>query len=250
MAKQKSVLKVEGTLDDLTFYKSGDGYLVKTKSAISKSRIQNDPSFARTRENDAEFGSAAHSGKLLRDTSRTMMKSASDGRVTSRLTRILMLILKMDTTSARGEHNVGIGITLPTAMVLLKGFEFNIRSQIKSVLFKPYSVDTISGKISINNLVPKTDVGHPEGATHLSLSGAFENVDFATGVNAIEYSNVVTLPIDSAATTVTLSPAGVPAGAGTKIYLLKIEFFQQVNGVLYELNNGAFNALVIAELAP
>ncbi len=66
MAKQKSFLKVAGTLDGLTFYKSVDGHLVRTK-ACSKSRIMNDPAFIRTRENIAEFGSTAQWGKLLRN---------------------------------------------------------------------------------------------------------------------------------------------------------------------------------------
>lgn len=31
MAKLKGILKIEGTLDELTFYKTQDGHLVKTK---------------------------------------------------------------------------------------------------------------------------------------------------------------------------------------------------------------------------
>ena len=93
------------------------------------------------------------------------------------------------------------------------------------------------------------DVTPPEGATHLTLRGAYANINFATGVTAIEYTNEVNLPIDATVTTVKLIPAAVPAGTGTKLYLLQIEFFQMVNAVQYELNNGSFNALVIAEIA-
>ena len=46
MAKLKSFIKIEGTLDDLTFYKGKQGYLVKTKSGVSANRIKNAPSFA------------------------------------------------------------------------------------------------------------------------------------------------------------------------------------------------------------
>jgi hypothetical protein len=42
MAKQKGILKVTGTLDDLSFFKEKDGILVKTKGGISKNRIKND----------------------------------------------------------------------------------------------------------------------------------------------------------------------------------------------------------------
>ena len=40
----------------------------------------------------------------------------------------------------------------------------------------------------------------------------------------------------------------IPAGTGAKVYLLKIEFFQLVNGVQYSLKNGAHNALKIIEV--
>lgn len=70
MAKLKGIIKIEGTLQDMTFYKTQDGHLVKTKSGVSGSRIATDPAFARTRENGAEFGSAAKAGKLLRNCTR------------------------------------------------------------------------------------------------------------------------------------------------------------------------------------
>ena len=51
MAKQSSLIKIEGTLDDLTFYKSADGYVIRKKGGVSKDQTLNYPAFARTREN-------------------------------------------------------------------------------------------------------------------------------------------------------------------------------------------------------
>ncbi|MEP7169617.1 MAG: hypothetical protein ABI855_09640 [Bacteroidota bacterium] len=247
--KQKGIIKLEGTSEDITFYKSKDGFLARAKGGVSKERIKNDPKFARVRENDKEFGSAAKAGKYLRDAIRSLMKNARDFRVVSRLTLLMSQILKLDTTSKRGDRNVGVAIALPAAKALLKGFEFNNKSQIGSILYKPYSVDILTGKITINNLVPINDITPPQGATDLTLRGAYSNVNFADGVSATEFTNEVNLPIDGTVTTVSLTPAAVPAGTGTKLYFLQIEFFQTVNAVQYELNNGAFNALVIAEIA-
>ncbi len=101
MAKLKGILKIEGTLQDMTFYKTQDGHLVKTKSGVSGERIANDPAFARTRENGSEFGISATAGKLLRDALRNMVSSASDNCVTSRLTQIMSQIKNLDTTSVR-----------------------------------------------------------------------------------------------------------------------------------------------------
>ena len=59
MAQQKSILKLKGTIGGITFYKSKDGYLAREKGGVDASRIANDPGFARTRENGAEFANAA-----------------------------------------------------------------------------------------------------------------------------------------------------------------------------------------------
>src|SRR5690348_18240556 len=91
MAKLNGILKIEGTLQDMTFYKTQDGHLVKTKSGVSGDRIANDPAFIRTRENGAEFGSAAKAGKIMRDAFRVLIQSASDNRVTSRVTQLMKI---------------------------------------------------------------------------------------------------------------------------------------------------------------
>jgi hypothetical protein len=89
MARLNGILKIEGTLDQLTFYKTKDCYLVKIKSGVSADRIASDPNFQRTRENSAEFGNAASVGKLHRDALRNMMINLSDNRVTSRVTKVI-----------------------------------------------------------------------------------------------------------------------------------------------------------------
>ncbi len=249
MARQKGIIKIEGTLDEITFYKTQDGHLVKTKSGVSGDRIANDPGFVRTRENGAEFGSAASAGKLLRDALRAMMLTASDNRVTSRLTKIMTDIKNYDTTSVRGERTVGVGIADPAAMELLNGFDFNISAILSSILFAPYTVDLPTGKISFAALTPINDIAFPSGATHITLSGAFAIVDFVNGTSDIQFSPEVNLPIDGTTAPQSLTPAAVPAGTGSKFYLLEIEFFQEVNAVQYSLKNGAYNALAIVEVA-
>jgi hypothetical protein len=47
---------------------------------------------------------------------------------------------------------------------------------------------------------------------------------------------------------VVLTPAGTPAVPGIKMVLVKIEFFQEINGVQYTLKNGAYNALRVSEV--
>lgn len=248
MARLKGLIKLEGTLDDLTFYKTQDGNLVRMKGGVSGERIANDPAFERTRENGAEFGASASAGRLLRTTLRTLMMNSADNRVTSRLTQVMTQIKNYDTTSARGERSVAVGLTEPAAKQMLKGFDFNAKATLSSVLFSTYAVTQATGAIALERFVPALNVAFPSGATHMSLTSAYAVVDFDAGTSAIEYSPVTNLPIDMTSTDVTLTPAGVPAGTGTKFYLLMIEFFQEVNGVQYTLKNGAYNVLTIVDV--
>ncbi|MCF8411203.1 MAG: hypothetical protein K9G31_07915, partial [Crocinitomicaceae bacterium] len=137
----------------------------------------------------------------------------------------------------------------PEGVAALKGFDFNKEALLGSILYKPFTVVPASGEIVIPNLVPQMDISWPQGATHIQLSCGFVGVDFDTNEKDLQISQMVNLPIDPTATTVTLTPAGAPAVATTKLFLLKIEFFQEVNGNQYTLKNGAYNALKVVEVA-
>ena len=50
MARQKGIIKLDGTIGGITFYKSQDGYLAREKGGVSADKIANDPNFQRTRE--------------------------------------------------------------------------------------------------------------------------------------------------------------------------------------------------------
>jgi hypothetical protein len=134
------------------------------------------------------------------------------------------------------------------AKALLKGFEFNKNALLGSILYKPWAVNTTTGVITIPGLIPVNDITFPAGATHISLTACFGNVHFATGIADVQLTNVVNLPIDGTPASVTLTPTAVPTGTGAKVFLLKIEFFQSVNGVQYSLKNGAYNALRVIEV--
>jgi hypothetical protein len=248
MARQSGLIKLKGTLDNVNFYQTKDGNLARMKTSVDAKRIANDPAFERTRENGKEFGSSAGSGKLLRDAVRPMSLNASDGRVTARLTKVMTAIKNLDTVNVRGKRVVAEGIQDPIGLASLKGFDFNKDALMGSIMYRPFTVDTATGEIVIADLVPQMDVQWPQGATHIQLSCGFAGVDFETGEKDLQLSASVNLPIDPTQTTVTLTPAAVPAVATTKLFMLKIEFFQEVNGAQYTLKNGAYNALRIVEV--
>ena len=73
MARQKGIIKLKGTIGDITFYKTQDGHLAREKGGIDASRIASDPAFQRTRENGSEFGRAGKAGKMLRTALRPLL---------------------------------------------------------------------------------------------------------------------------------------------------------------------------------
>jgi hypothetical protein len=248
MGKLTGIIKFEGTFDGLTFYKSPDGYLVKTKSGVSKNRIMNDPAFVRTRENISEFSLNAKSGKALRQSISPLLHRAKDSKLSSRMLKLMNTIKNFDGSSARGQRQVGLGLGSLEGKLLLKGFDFNLHAPLSSVLHALYSVDVVTGVLSIPDLSPQEQLGIPEGATHTSFSSAFVNLDFETGIFDSSYSPAVILQLDNTISTIILTPEAVPTGTGTQMYLLLIEFFQEVNGVQYSLRNGAFNVLNVVEV--
>ena len=133
MARQKGIIKLKGTIGDITFYKTQDGHLAREKGGIDASRIASDPAFQRTRENGSEFGRAGKAGKLLRTAVRILLLNSADGRMVSRLTKAMINVLQADMTSIRGLRNVIDG-----EVDLLLGFEFNIRGKLGTTLFAPY----------------------------------------------------------------------------------------------------------------
>ena len=81
-----------------------------------------------------------------------------------------------------------------------------------------------------------------------SFKIGFMKMDIDSNSSAIVYSPPTTLPLDMTVSTVALIPSGVPPGTGESYYLLLVEFFQEVNGVLYALNDGNFNSLTLLEV--
>ena len=120
MAKQKGIIKLEGSIGDITFFKTADGYLAREKAPISAAQIANDPAFQRTRENMAEFGRAGKASKLLRNALRQVLQYSKDAKVTGRLTGEFSRVIKADLTNTRGQRNVIDG-----EAELLMGFNFN-----------------------------------------------------------------------------------------------------------------------------
>lgn len=249
MAKQKGIIKLDGTIGGITFYKSQDGYLAREKGGVSGDRIANDPNFQRTRENGEEFGRAGKAGKLLRNSIRAMLQNASDSRMVSRLTQKMVEVIQEDATNPRGQRNVIDG-----EAELLEGFEFNISGKLGTTLYAPYTstIDRVAGTlaVSIPAFVPLNMIAAPGGSTHFKIVSAGAEIDFENETFVMASSETAILPWDTTATAVINLSNAVTANSTHPLFLaLGIEFYQEVNGQMYPLKNGAFNALSLVKVS-
>ena len=249
MARQKGIIKLKGTIGDITFYKTRDGHLAREKGGIDASRIASDPAFQRTRENGSEFGRAGKAGKLMRTAFRGAMLKASDGRVVSRLTQKMVKVIQADVTSVRGLRNVIDG-----EAELLDGFEFNIRGKLGTSLFAPFvaAIDRATGELTLDMIpfIPKNMIAAPGGTTHYKIISAGAEIDFEAETFVVANSETAIVPWD-AVPTVAISQVNAVTPASTKplFLVLGIEFFQQINGQMYTLKNGAYNPLTVVKVS-
>ena len=249
MAKQVGVFPIEGTLDNITFLKTKDGYIVKKKTVISAERIASDPAFARTRENNAEFGRAGKEGKLLRSSIAPLLKGVADHRMVSRLHKSMIAVQQADTINVRGARTVTDG-----DLSLVTGFDFNVNGKLSTIFSAPYTTNTnrATGVLDVNvpAFTPSQLITAPTGATHFKLVMGGAGLDFAgkTYVNGVDESTV--LPLGNTATAPIALTVSVTAGSSLSLFIvLGIKFYQEVNGLQYALNDGSGDAVSVVAVA-
>jgi hypothetical protein len=249
MAQQKGIIPLKGTIGNITFYKSKDGFMAREKGSLDASRIANDPAFQRTRENGAEFGRAGKAGKVLRNALRALLQNTSDSRMIGRLTKEMVKVVQADEVNPRGLRNVIDG-----EAELLTGFEFNANSKLGTTLYAPYTatINRVSGELTVNipAFIPANMVAAPSGATHFKITSAGAEIDFENETYAAQLNSTAELPWNATATAVINLVNAVTANSTKPLFLvIGIEFFQQVNGAMYSLKNGAFNALALVKVS-
>ena len=246
MAKQTGVITLKGPVGRLSFYKTKDGYLAREKGGVEKSRIMNDPRYARTRENIREFTDNANSSKLLRDALRPVISQIGDKRLNLRITQAMMQVLKSDEVNVRGDRRVKDG-----NWDLLKDMELNAGSSLGSTLYFELQVSNGAAafEVQIPAFVPRDMVAIPGGATHFKLAATGVGVDFDLGTRTVLVAPSAVHPVIDPFAPQSLSVDKGQLGGTHFAFLLSVEFIQIVNGVEYAINNGAHNAAKILALS-
>lgn len=249
MAKSNGILNVEGTLENLTFYKKQGKMFVRRKGGVSKQRITNDPNFVRTRENNHEFSACADASKAIRNALGSLAFKTKGSQLVSRMLKLMYQIKRFDTVSPRGSRNVATGLETDGGKSTLVGFDFNPYAPLDTVLHAPFQLDTADGLFTITSLVPEEQIKAPAGANIARFQFGALGINLATNESELALSSEQDVTLDMSTATVNLPLTALPATTGVTMFLVSISFYQVVNGVLYPLKNEGYNVLHILEVA-
>ena len=242
------MFEVEGTLGDVNFYRKDGELLVRRVGRVSAEKIRTEKAFERTRENNAEFKICATAGRLIRQSLTDLLRRGKDNKVSSRMLSLMFKLRKMDTESPRGERQVYPGLDLPEGKQLLKGFEFNIKSEMGEIINSRIALDSATESLTLTRFTPQRDIAlHAPDATHITLSFMSAAFDLKDGLVYSGRADSVNIPIDADEDDYQLQSELIEF-TGTKVYALLIEFFQEVNGRQYALHNGQYNMCKILEV--
>tara|TARA_R110002096_G_scaffold433397_1_gene652058 strand:+ start:372 stop:806 length:435 start_codon:yes stop_codon:yes gene_type:complete len=127
------------------------------------------------------------------------LQNASDKRVTSRLTKDLLAIIKTDATNARGLRTLTDG-----TIALLLGFEFNLNGKLGTTLFAPFvkAFDRVTGDATLNLAAfsPTLRIAAPTGTTHFKVVMGAAELDFVNEASVFENDETAILPYTAADT--------------------------------------------------
>lgn len=159
-----------------------------------------------------------------------------------------MLVIHEDTVNPRGQRNVIDG-----EATLLQGFEFNAHGKLSTTLFAPYTATftrtTGAMQVAFDAFIASAMVAAPDGTTHFKVSLAGTAVDFEAAVYDVESAESAYFPWTNTEVAAFNLSVALPAASTHPVFtLLLIEFVQEVNGVKYQLKNGAFNAAAIVRV--
>lgn len=250
MARQVSLVKFEGKIGDLSFYKDKRGYQARMKGGPTKDQINSDPRFQRTKENGLEFGRAANASKKLREQLREMLNQGSDTAFSNRLTGRMNRIIRADEVNGRGDRQV-----LAANLGQLVGLECNLKAQLKDVFFlkiRPvYDRATGHGSFAIPEMIAKNVIKGLEGATHVQIqlvATEFDAQNPEADEVAIARSSYMDIGKSEATAAENLTLQLQPQPDAVVLIMMGISYFQFVNGGYYPLSNGMYNALTFVQV--
>ena len=110
MARYKSILQFQGSIDGLVFYELNGVSVVRKKSGFNRDDFKTKENYARVRENSSEFGHCSKTGKMLRNAIYPYYKKCGDRYLYQKFAQLMTAIKDLDNISERGKRTVYQGL--------------------------------------------------------------------------------------------------------------------------------------------
>ncbi len=196
MAKVTAPFEIEGTIDDLNFYKASEQNLVrlKGKPGITKEKFANNPIFNPIREHGTEFGSCVLKSRVFRLLAKQFYDNAKEVSFAGRVNQLLFEILEEDTTNKKGERKLEIGLQIPGLHEILINFEANKLRPLNKVVKKKVTFDWKQNKINPTTINTEKDINWPEpDANRIHFQLTIANWNYKEDKFENHYSNEIIL---------------------------------------------------------
>lgn len=196
MAKVTAPFEIEGTIDDLNFYKASEQNLVrlKGKPGITKEQFANNPIFNHIIEHGTEFGSCVRKARVFRLLAKQFYDKAKEVSFAGRVNQLLFEILEEDTTNKKGERKLEIGLQIPELHEILVNFEGNKLRPLNKVVKKKVEFDWTQNKINLTTINTEKDMVWPEpDANQIHFQIAIANWNCKEDLFENHYSNEIIL---------------------------------------------------------
>lgn len=195
MAKAFGPIQIVGTLDDLNFYISSDGNIVreKGKTGNTKKSFKENPIFTPMKLHSKDFGLCAKKGSVFRRLVKPFYDQGKDGSIAGRCNQLLHAILKEDQLHPRGSRDLLTGLQSADALGFLVGFEGNKGRPLGTVLKKKVTFDWVKRAVNIKTIRPLQHLDWPKNAAQVHLQLAISNWDIVHDTFETTYSNVLVL---------------------------------------------------------
>lgn len=195
MAKAFGPVRLVGTLDDLNFYITPDGNIVRErgKTGNTKKSFRDNPIFTPVKEHSKDFGHCAKKGAVFRRLVKPFYDCAKDGSIAGRSNQLLHAIIKEDTENERGQRQLHTGLKSASALGFLIGFEGNKVRQLAQVLKKKLVFNWAKREINVKTIHPLRHLDWPDSATEVHLQIAISNWNCEADTFETNYSNAIIL---------------------------------------------------------
>ncbi len=166
MALLNGPLDFNGRIGKISAYKMKgcDKTVIRVGSGPSKKQIQESPTFARTRENNAEIKGSTLLTAAVRH-ALFPVKHLGDTKFTGALNSLFRQVLALDSEGERGKRSV----YLSRNRQMLKGFGLNLDHPFDGVLRHPVSIqadrENAAATVTFPNIIPNINLHLPWEAT-------------------------------------------------------------------------------------